>query len=103
MYLLTVTTTRPDTSYEFWWYSGLQPPGFFNRDNSHFDVGDMISFSRNIDNTGLICTRELLFKDQAAFLKIITEDQTLYPTIYDEKNAYNALHGHVETKVYTTV
>lgn len=103
MYLLTVTTTRPDASYEFWWTSGRQPDGFFDRDIARTDSGDLMPSHNSIDDTGLISTRKLLFKDQATFLRIIQEDDALYSDVYIEKNAYNALHGHIETKVYTTV
>jgi hypothetical protein len=103
MYVLTSTTTRPDTSYEFWWFSGLQPAGFFNRSAFYTNAGDLLSFQHNISIDGLTLTRVLNFKDQATAFKIISEEEISYPGLFDEKNAYNALHGHVETKVYTTV
>jgi hypothetical protein len=103
MYTLISTTVRPDISYDFWWYSGLQPAGFFDSDSSHFISGDIITSYYDISLDGLTLTRTITFRDQLSAIKTFSEKETSYPTIFDEKNAYNALHGHVETKVYTTV
>ena len=104
MYVLTVTTTRPDISVEFYWNNPTIWPGPATYIGLYFTSGDIIlPIDRIFSADTLTFTRTITFKDPTSAITYFTGLDTDYPTWITEKNNYDTLNGHTETKVYTTV
>lgn len=103
MYTMTLVTTRPDTSVEFYWnYLEIWPVNS-NLYISKFNSSErLITVVKSVSEDNLTLTRVVFFKDQASAVSYFAGIDVEYPTWINEKNEYNNLHGHSETKTYSS-
>jgi len=102
MYRETLTITRPDTSAEFRPLidTSISLPIFAG---PYHQTGQFIDSSQSTTPNGLVFTRITDFLDQASYTTIQTAQETQYPTLITDCQAYETLHSHTRTVVFSTI
>ena len=101
MYRLTATTTRPDTSAEFWLKAS--PPAYKALAQKAIADGVMLAFADSYSADGLTMTLSVDFPSKASFDAWKKDYDVAAYDFLVEKNKYEKQHQHVEVRAVAEV